>query len=141
MEQRKNNINFNLSITNTENKKYLKKCLQELDWITESMYDVIIYDCWSNFGDYDENIKYAGFGDSSDKNESVTSILIPEFESNYVFYIHDALYDLINKKIEPYDTISIDWRKRADELMKTMMKYKEIGFLSNIYYFFVRLFG
>ncbi len=133
--------NYDNSLINKNKKKYLKRVVKELDWCNANVFGVIMFDCWNHNGDYEPKVRYAGSGDSSDEDESLTSKLVPEFNSNFVFCIHDYIYSMIERRVLPYDSVNIDWRKRADELMEVMMRCNEPSWLCKIYYRAVRMFG
>ena len=131
---------YNNSHTSKLKDKYIRRVLKELSWCSSSMYNLIMFDCFMNCGDYDPNIRYAG-PNNSKSDPGILESIIPEFDSNFCFYVHDSLYSMIERKILYYNPTNVDWRKRADELMAAMMKVNEPSWLCRIYYRAVRWFG
>ena len=127
----------------SEYKEYVCKKMN----IGEELYDLVAIDVEQYFGFYNPFVKYAGAGDSSDKNEHWTSKIVPEPYDNFIYYVHDGIYSLIENGHKNPFTICYqynmpgfgNWKAFADKMMFTMMR--KHGLLAYIYYRAVRLFG
>lgn len=82
---------------------------------------------------YDPTIKYAGRLDS--RVFTITGLLVPEFDMNEIFYVHDRMYELAKKKIVGYT------KEFADLLMRDLMIAAGHPILAEIYYFAVDKFA
>lgn len=94
-------------------------------------------DIVSVFGTYNPRVKYAGRGDS--RKWTLTGWLVPEPFDNFIFYVHDGFYKLIDAMPNIYGC----FKEKADKIMDEMMEIKanRPTFLPEIYHLFVRVFG
>lgn len=137
-----------MNLTQKKFKEYRDYVCRKMK-IGKHLYDVIASDIEQYFEPYNPKTLYAGAGDSSDKNESLTSKIVPEAYDNFIYYVHDGFYKIIrlakteleeNLKYYTYTpTRYKDWKKFADKLMFIMMR--KHGLLAYVYYRAVRMFG
>ncbi len=99
---------------------------------SQSVLEVIEQDINDLNDPYDPLIRYAGRGDS--RTFHLSEWLVPEFEYNEIFYIHDKMYDLWKRGVIGYS------KELADDLMYELLEYEEFVF-TEIYYLAVKTFG
>ena len=121
-------------------KKYEKKICEKMK------FSYHVWNCYRDdimlyFGEYNPVITYAGHGDSRDDN--LSEKLVPELYDNFIYYVHDGFYHLINTKIKGYGL----FKDRADLIMKNMMEIAQENkgiknsLMDEIYYLAVKWFG
>lgn len=110
----------------------LSKYYGKSKWSNDVL-NVIWYDIETLKDPYNKNISYAGRGDS--RKFSISELLVPELGINHVFYIHDRMYELADKKICGYT------KEFADSFMDNLMELEGFIILDDIYYWFVDVFG
>lgn len=122
-------------LTHKKFKEYEREICSKMGFGT-NVWNMYKNDIIREFGYYNPKVKYAGRGDS--RKWTLSGWLVPEPFDNFIFYVHDAFYKLVESD-SSYNLL----KEKSDKIMENMMEIKanRPTILPEIYHFFVKLFG
>ena len=106
----------------------------DLTCYSNNVLNVVYKDVQSLNDPFDINVTYGGRGDS--RSFHLSELLVPEFTDNinWICWLHDKIYNLIENKIDGYT------KEFADSLFYELLKAEDFP-LAYVYYLAVVEFG